>query len=529
MTMGFLSFLDSDSDGEMFPPELLAVLPRKPKPWFRTKHLLQLNLLLVIPLLSASALGFDGAMMNGLQTLPQWRGTFGNPSGALLGFMNAIYPISKLIGLFPCTWIGDRYGRKKALCIGLAMLPVGAALQAASQNTAMFIVARSVLGFSTSFLAQPSPILVTELAYPTHRAKVTSLYNTCFYFGAVLAAWSTYGTFRLQSTWAWRIPSILQQALPLFQTAFVFWLPESPRWLLANGREEEARRTLVRYHAGGDEDSPLVHFELNEISQALALEKSTEQSGSYFELLRTGSNRHRTALAFFLSFFTQWNGCSVLSYYLNLVLNTIGIRETSKQTLINGMLQIFNWIVAVFGGAFLVDRVGRRRLFLVATTGMFISYIAWTVLNAEFAKTLDQRLGNAVLTFIFIYYFFYDIAWTPLPVAYTVEIFPYSLRGRGMTTSYVGTYCGLISGQFINPIAMKNIGWHYYIVFCAVLFFLVVGIYLWVPETKGRTLEEIAEIFEGPSGALHAASTDDAKVATKVLEVEVSNDERSRV
>ncbi len=118
--------------------------------------------------------------MNGLQTLPQWRDTFGNPSGALLGFMNAIYPISKVIGIFPATWLGDKYGRKRALCIGLAMLPIGAALQGAAQNTAMFITARFVLGFSTSFLAQPSPILVTELSYPTHRAKMTSLYNTCF-------------------------------------------------------------------------------------------------------------------------------------------------------------------------------------------------------------------------------------------------------------------------------------------------------------------------------------------------------------
>lgn len=118
--------------------------------------------------------------MNGLQTLPQWRNTFGNPTGALLGFMNAVYPISKVVGLFPATWIGDRYGRKKVMYIGFILLPIGAALQGASQNTAMFIVARFVIGFATSFLAQPSPILVTELAYPTHRAKATALYNTCF-------------------------------------------------------------------------------------------------------------------------------------------------------------------------------------------------------------------------------------------------------------------------------------------------------------------------------------------------------------
>ncbi|KAH6974993.1 general substrate transporter [Ilyonectria sp. MPI-CAGE-AT-0026] len=514
--MGLRSFF-KNSGGEIFPPELLAVLPADPKPWYRTKHLLQLSLLLVIPLLSSSTIGFDGAMMNGLQTLPQWREAFNHPSGALLGLINAIYPISKVFGMFPSTWIGDRFGRKKALYVGLTLLPIGAALQGSSQNTAMFIVSRSILGFSTSFLAQPSPILVTELAYPTHRAKVTSLYNTCFYLGAVLAAWSTYGTFRIQSTWAWRIPSLLQQAIPLVQTIFVWWVPESPRWLLANGREEEGRRLLVRYHGAGDESSPLVDFEVKEIQQALEIERSSGSSYSYFDLFRTGPNRHRTALAFFISLFTQWNGCSVLSYYLVLVLNTIGITETSKQTLINGMLQIFNWIVAICGGALLVDRVGRRRLFLVATIPMFFSYIAWTILNAKFAETFDQRLGNAVPAFIFIYYFFYDI------------IFPYTLRGRGMTTYYMGAYAGLISGQFLNPIAMKELAWRYYIVFCVILFFLIIGIYLWVPENKGRTLEEIAEIFDGPRSALTVSADDAFKNATHVSEVEVTGDERTRV
>ncbi|KAH1913672.1 hypothetical protein KXW12_000445 [Aspergillus fumigatus] len=457
------------------------------------------------------------AMMNGLQTLPQWRDTFGQPTGALLGFMNAVNPVAKEEGVV--YWVcpaSDRGCR--------------AAVQAAAQNTPMFIVAGFLIGFATSFLSQPSPILVTELAYPTHRATATALYNTCFYLGAVLAAWSTFGTFRLQSTWSWRIPSLLQQAIPAFQTAFVFWVPKSPRWLMANKKEEESRRILTKYHAGGDENSPLVEFELNEIAQALELEKASEHAPSYFELVRTGPNRHRTALAFLIAFFTQWNGCSVLSYYLALVLNTIGITAPAHQTLINGMLQIFNWIVAVCGGALLVDRVGRRSLFLVGTSGMLLSYIAWTVLNSEFAKTHDQRLGSAVLAFIFIYYFFYDISWTPLPVAYTAEIFPYTLRGRGMTINFVGTYFGLISGQFLNPIAMKDLSWRYYIVFCAILFVMVLAIYLWVPETKGRTLEEIAEVFDGPRSHLTAGAVDEnsAKGSGKVPEVEFREDVATR-
>ena len=167
--------------------------------------------------------------MNGLQTLPQWRESFDNPQGPILGVINAVYPVGKIIALFPVCWLGDRYGRRVALIGGFSLLPIAAALQGAAMNLPMFVVARFLLGVATTFIAHPSPILVTELAYPTHRAKLTALYNTCFYIGAVLAAWTTYGTFRLPSSWSWRIPSILQSAIPAIQTAIMYWVPQSPR------------------------------------------------------------------------------------------------------------------------------------------------------------------------------------------------------------------------------------------------------------------------------------------------------------
>lgn len=118
--------------------------------------------------------------MNGLQTLPQWRNYFGNPSASILGAINAIYPVGKLLGLFPSTWISDRYGRKRPMLVGFFLLFIGTVLQGAAQNVGMMIVSRFILGFGTAFLAQPSPILVTELAYPTQRGKITSLYNTFY-------------------------------------------------------------------------------------------------------------------------------------------------------------------------------------------------------------------------------------------------------------------------------------------------------------------------------------------------------------
>ncbi|KAK9427680.1 general substrate transporter [Lipomyces doorenjongii] len=498
--MGILKKSNKESAEAALGKEIMKVLPINPRPWYKTRHLTQLNLLLLVPLFASATIGFDGAMMNGLQTLPQWRAYFSHPESAILGAINAVYPIGKLIGLFPSTWLSDRYGRKRPMFVGFILLFIGTVVQGASQNIAMLIISRFLLGFGTAFLAQPSPILITELAYPTQRGKITSLYNTFYYFGAVLAAWSTYGTFRLHSTWSWRIPSIMQGAFPVIQFCFFFFIPESPRWLVAKGRVEEGRSILVKYHAGGDEASSLVDYEIREMEDNIRLEQLINSQSSYLDLIRTPANRRRTFVAAILGFYTQWSGNSVISYYLTLVLNTIGITSVSSQALINGLLQIFNWFAAVVAGAMMVDRIGRRKLFLISTGGMLASYIIWTVLSSVFTTTLNQRVGNTVVVFIFIYYFFYDIAFTPLMPAYVVEIYQYTLRGRGVTAAYTVNYLALILGNFVNPLAMKAIGWHYYIVFCVLLTISFTLIWFFFPETKGHTLEEIAEIFDRPIG-----------------------------
>ena len=127
-------------------------------------------------------------MMNGLQILPQWKNFFGNPEGALLGVMNAVYPLGKLVAYFFVAYFTDRFGRKVPLTIGLVLCLSFAIMQGMANNIPTFVTARALLGFATSCIAQPSPVLITELAYPTHRGKVTAMYNTFFYFGAIMYA-----------------------------------------------------------------------------------------------------------------------------------------------------------------------------------------------------------------------------------------------------------------------------------------------------------------------------------------------------
>ncbi|RMJ22160.1 hexose transporter, partial [Aspergillus sp. HF37] len=122
-----------------------------------------------------------------------------------------------------------------------------------------------------------------------------------------------------------------------------------------------------------------------------------------------------------------------------------------------------------------------------------------TACSAVFDSTHAKALGRTVIAFIFIFYFHYDIAYTPLLLGYPTEIFPYAMRSKGLTVELLNVYISLIILAFANPIALGNIGWHYYIFFCCFDFLVLANTWSVFPETKGHSLEEIAEVFDGPS------------------------------
>ncbi len=186
----------------------------------------------------------------------------------------------------------------------------------------------------------------------------------------------------------------------------------------------------------------------------------------------------------------------VVSYYLTLILKTIGITSVTEQTLINGFLQLWNLIMSIVG-ACLVDRAGRRKLFLTSTLIMLTSYIFITALSGSFSMTGTAAIGTAVIPFLFIYFAGYDIAFTPLLLAYPAEIWTFSLRAKGVAISMVANYVALIFNQLINPIALEAIAWKYYIVFLVILIVILGTVYFCYPETKGYSLEEIVVIFDG--------------------------------
>jgi hypothetical protein len=130
-------------------------------------------------------------------------------------------------------------------------------------------------------------------------------------------------------------------------------------------------------------------------------------------------------------------------------MDSVGITNKDTQALVNGLINIWNWALALTS-AFFVDRLGRRPLFRVSTLGMLTIFTAWTIASAQFAQTGAQAAGTAVLALIFVYQAFYCIAFSPLPVAYSVEVLPFSIRAKGMATYVFATKCAVFVNQYVN-------------------------------------------------------------------------------
>jgi MFS family permease len=347
--------------------------------------------------------------MGSLLALETWYSFMGQPAGAYLGWINACLILGSGISFPIGAWMTERFGRKAPIYVGYVFLVPGVLMQTFAQSEKVYTYARLLVGISGSFFLVATPLLVNEIAYPKHRSIVSALYMSGYYVGGTMSSWIVYGTRVLDNSWSWRIPTLLQLVCPLLAVAGFYMCPESPRWLVSQGKTSEARRVLAEYHAGGDEHHPLVEYQMIEIETAIAHEKEITSSASYADMVKTPGNRHRLFITVTLGIFSQWAGNGVVSYYLPLMLKTVGITSVAHQTLISACLNVWNLLFAL-GAGFNVERLGRRALFLASATTMLVSFIIITGLSGSFASSLSPSVGTAVIPFIFIFFAGYDIA-----------------------------------------------------------------------------------------------------------------------
>jgi len=180
------------------------------------------------------------------------------------------------------------------------------------------------------------------------------------------------------------------------------------------------------------------------------------------------------------------------------VLQTVGVTFATVKGQINGSLQAFNFFVAI-GAALLVERLGRRTLFLASNTGMLI---VWTALTVLFEEKDNPSATIAFIVLIFIFYMFYDLTYTPLLISYSVEILPFNIRAKGFALMNIIVCLSLAFNQFVNPVALNALGWKYFVFYNCWLAFELAFVMRYVIETRGRTLEETAALFDGEQPAL---------------------------
>jgi sugar porter (SP) family MFS transporter len=453
--------------------------------------------------------GFDSQLINTLQFAPFFHKYFGggrvDAKGAfaiepgLLGFVNSCYQLGSIFAVPFAPWIAQRWGRRWSIMLGSLIMVFGALLQGFAQHVAMYIIARMILGAGILFCIISGAALIGELAHPKERAILTSLFNASYFIGQILASAIALGTTDIPNDWAWRLPSLLQICPSLLQIFTVFLLPESPRYLVSKDRDEDARQILIKYHAEGDASSLLVQAEVVQIRETIRTEMEASKQ-SWLDLLKTYGMRRRVVVTLFIGLFTQLSGNTLLSYYSGILFGMMNFTTNYAKTRINLANACWSLINATIIAMF-VTRFKRRHMYMLSATAMCLCFCAITISLERMQVALDAGSSNAAagISGLFFYFAFspcYNIGNNALTYTYLVELWPYSHRSRGIGVQQIfGKLAGFFSTN-VNSIALSAIKWKFLAIYCGWIAFEFLIIFFLYPETSGRTLEELAFLFE---------------------------------
>lgn len=175
-------------------------------------------------------------------------------------------------------------------------------------------------------------------------------------------------------------------------------------------------------------------------------------------------NRMRLLICVCCGGFAQLSGTGLIGYYLSKILTDAGITNPHFQNQLNGIIATTNWFEAIFF-ALMVDRIGRRPLFLTSNTGMCFTFAIWIALTAVQNRTHSGSLGKGIICMIFFHNFFYNLCWVSLNVAYPVEVLTYNIRAVGLMMQAFSTNLTLFFGQYVNPIGIDHAGWKFYLLY----------------------------------------------------------------
>ncbi|KAK5654727.1 hypothetical protein OQA88_7052 [Cercophora sp. LCS_1] len=453
--------------------------------------------------------GYNHAVAGGLLSLPSWVATFPemdtvNTSGEtklsnskIQGTVIAIYTLGCFLGSLNCIWVGDRLGRRLTMVLGAALNVVGSILQCTAFGVPQLAIGRLVTGFGFGHITATAPNLQAELCQAEHRGAAVLLEGVFISLGLALAAWIDLAMSYTPSSVSWRLPlglSILLAAIVMITTPL---MPESPRWLVKKGRLTDARLVISALQ-NTDKDSVEVVNAIQDVSDSLAV---TSQ-GKFTDIWSNSSSQrllHRTVLACLLQVFHQISGVNALALYQAVIFQErLGLSGVNSRILA-GAVFTFQFLLSPTG-VFTVDRFGRRKLMMFSAIGMGICL---STMAGTMAVSHSMAATAIAITAIFMFSFFFPIGFLGIPFLYAAELAPLSHRVYITSMSTATAWLLNFAIAEVTPMAFASLGYRYAIVYAVANFFVILPcVYFLFPETMGKRLEEIDELFSSSSSVL---------------------------
>lgn len=375
--------------------------------------------------------GYNQAGLGGLLTEPSWVKTFpeidtiSGPNksyhSTIQGVVVATFVIGALFGALSCSYTGDKFGRRAVVLAGGICTLVGEILECSAFQLAQLIVGRIIIGFGIGQLSATVPVWQSETSGAKNRGQQVIVCGIFMCLGYTLESWIDLAFFELEGPVTWRAPIAIAIAFSLILIASVFLFPESPRWLVREGRINEASNAITMLRGYGDEDALEVQAELTGIE--LSLEESN--GASLKDMLSMGEDKllYRFCLCIMLQFYQQMSGSNLISVYTTILFQqNLGMSGELSRVLSAGAL---TWkFLSSFIAFVCIDRFGRRAVFIYSGIGMSICMICLAI-----CTSMEQYSAQiAAAFFIYLYNFFVPVGFLGGNFLYCTEVAPIRLR-----------------------------------------------------------------------------------------------------
>ncbi|CCL98787.1 uncharacterized protein FIBRA_00792 [Fibroporia radiculosa] len=365
----------------------------------------------------------------------------------------------------------------------------GCAMQSGANNLACLLIGRIVAGFAIGD-AQ------TEIAPPKIRGFIVGLTQQMVGIGFIVANWVGYGCQFMESNAGWRLALGLQ-ALPagiLF--VGIPFMPYSPRWLLEKGRDDEAQAVVRKLHGAKTLEAQEAADSEFKSMQATIRAEMTIRSRRLSDLWETPAMCKRTLIAVGVQVFGQFTGINVINYFGPSMYKSLGL-SPSQSLLVQGIYGAVGPIANFFFITLILDTVGRKKPLMFGAGSTVVTYSVLTAIVARFPPGISENhpAQQAGIAMIFLTSIFFSLSFGPVSWVLASEVFPTKTRSIGTSVATCANWAFNVLFSQVSNLAIESIDWKYYIVFICLnaVDFIIIAFFF--PETKGKSLEEMAEVF----------------------------------